>query len=184
MWKWLGGCLVVVVILIVVGSLWMYQTMQSSLSADGSARVTVAASPSRVFASLADGDSILTWMSEGNTVTASRRGPLVPGDTLRIEMRSTPGMPSQRMRWQVKEVVPDRLLVFQLLTDGSQPIMAIRRDSLAVKGDSTMLVSTLVPGTGGKPDGVLGFGSDLMLSMLRMQSKLDLDRLKARLERR
>ena len=184
MWKWLGGCLIVVVVLIIVGFLWAYQTMQSSLSPDGSARITVAATPARVFASLTHGDSVPTWMAQGNTVTPSRHGPLQPGDTLRVQMRATPGIPSQQMIWHVKEVVPDRLIVLRLVADTSQMIVGMRRDSLVAMGDSTMLVSTLVSGASGKPDGLLGLGSDLMLSMLRMQSKLDLDRLKARIEQR
>lgn len=195
MWKWLGGCLVVVVVLIVVGFWWTYQTMQGSLAPDGSARIAIAASPARVFASLAHGDSVTTWMAQGNRVTTTRRGPLVPGDTLRVEMRSTAGMPSQRMSWHVREVVPDRLIVLQLVSDSAQRIVGIRRDSLVAAGDSTIVVSTLTSptsdsrgtppaGAKGKRDGLLRLGSDLMLAMLTMQSKLDLDGLKARIEKR
>src|SRR5687767_13698309 len=98
------------------------------------------------------------------------------------------------MRWVVKDVVPDRVIVLQLLVESTQPTMAIRRDSLLAAGDSTIIVSTLVSpmidsvratGSDGKSKssgGLLGLGSDLLLSMLRMQSKLDLMRLKSRIE--
>jgi len=192
--KWIGGCLLIVILLI-VGSLWWgYQTMQSSLSPDGSATVTIAGTPARVFASLANGDSIQSWMASGSSVSASRHGPLEVGDTVRVEMQPGRGMRVQRLVWVVSEVVPDRALGLELRTDTSTRVMALRRDSLVATGDSTRLVSTVVSpmmdsltsardSQGKKSAGrMAGLTADLLLSAFRMQSKLELLRLKAMVE--
>jgi hypothetical protein len=196
MWKWLGGCLVVLVVLIVAGSWWGYNAMKDNLSPDGTERIMIGASPSRVFASLANGDSVLKWMAEGNSVSTSRRGPLAVGDSLRVGLRTTFGMPTRSTIWEVTEVRPDTLLALRLMSDTSHRVMAIRRDSLSAVGDSTAIVSRVVSPMldsmgrgqatpGGKPaSSVLGLTSDLVLSALRMQSKLDLLRLKAHVEGR
>lgn len=192
--KWIGGCLVVVVIFVAAASWWGFRAMKDSLAPDGSAVVMIGAPPSRVFASLAHGDSVATWMARGNTVTASRHAPLVPGDTLRIQMKVMIGSAGQQLHWQVSEVEPDRLIVLRLLSDTSDVVVAIRRDSLTAVGDSTRIVSRLVSPmidsitaagaktADGKSDGMMDMTSNLMLSMFRVQSKLDLLQLKARIE--
>jgi uncharacterized protein YndB with AHSA1/START domain len=195
MWKWLSGCLVVVVLLVAIG-LWRgYTMMHESLSPDGSVRVTIAASPSRVFASLANGDSAATWMARGSIVTSTRHGMLVPGDVIRVATHSVLGMPQQRLTWQVREVVPDHLLVMQFIPDTSTRIMAMRRDSLTAKGDSTVVISRVEspkldslrkarPDAGDSLAQPLNrVASDLLLTMIRMQPKIDLMRLKARVEK-
>ena len=194
MWKWLGGCLLVVLVLIVGAMVFAYRTMKESLGPDGSATVTIGATPARVFASLAHGDSLATWMAQGNTVLTSRHGPLVPGDTLRIEARTGFGAPEQRMTWIVKEVVPERLLVLELEGGTTHRVVATRRDSVSAAGDSTRVVSRVVSalldsiGTGtGKAKGKSGegmgpFTPELLVSMFRMQAKLELMGLKARIE--
>ena len=182
MLKWVGGCLVVVVVLVIGGAWLGLRTMRESLAPDGSARVAIAATPERVFASLADGDSAATWMAQGNTVTTSRRGRLQPGDSIRVTLRRTLGMSPEPMIWQVMEVVPDRLLVLQLRSSSSPAGMAIRRDSIATAGDSTIVLSRL---TSTLPDSVKSSTTaEMLMSMFRMQSKLELETLKARLERR
>jgi uncharacterized protein YndB with AHSA1/START domain len=192
--KWIGGCLLVVILLI-VGSLWWgYQTMQSSLSPDGSAAVTIGGTPARVFASLANGDSIQAWMASGSSVITSRHGPLQVGDTVRVEMQPGRGLRVQRLLWVVSEVAPDRALGLELRTDTSTRVMALRRDSLVAMGDSTKLVSTVVSpmmdslanvrNSDGKKSGgrIADLTADLLLSAFRMQSKLELLRLKAMVE--
>jgi len=189
--KWLGGCLLVALALIVAALWWGYNSMQSSIEPDGSTSVMIGASPSRVFASLADGDSVATWMAQGNTVRTSRRGPLVTGDIVRIEMGTPGGIANQSASWVVAEVIPDRLVVFQLLPDSIQGVAAIRRDSISAEGDSTKLTSRLVSPLidqvatdeqGRREGGVYGLTSKLMLSMLRMQSRMELMQLKAHIE--
>ena len=72
--KWFGGCLVVAVVLILVGAWFGMRTMKKSLASDGSASVTIGAPPSRVFASLANGDSMRLWMAPRGRFVVSRHG--------------------------------------------------------------------------------------------------------------
>jgi uncharacterized protein YndB with AHSA1/START domain len=193
MWKWLGGCLVIVVLLIAAATWWGYQAMQNQLGPSGAATVTIAGSPARVFATLADGDSASTWMAAGNSVTTTRRGRLVPGDILRVVMRATVGMPPQHLNWQVSEVVPDTLLALELRPDTGTVVLATLRDSLVSAGDSTSIISTVLSpmmdsissrtSGKGKTGGILaGATANLMLSAFRMQAKLDLLQLKSHIE--
>ncbi len=159
--------------------------MQSSLLPDGSASVMIAGSPNRVFAWLANGDSVPAWMAQGNTVTTNRRGQFIPGDTLRVEMGAGT-IAKQSVTWQVTEVVPDKLIAWRMRNDTSERRLLIRRDSLSVEGDSTKVVSRLVsPLTEQRDDSgsaALGLTGKMMMSMFRMQSKLELMQLKARVE--
>ena len=194
MWKWLGGCLLLIIVLIAGAMIWGYRAMKESLAPDGSASVTIAATPGRVFATIGHGDSAVTWMAQGSTVLPSRHGPLVPGDSLRIETNTRLPAPQQTMIWRVKQVVPDQLLVLELLSDSTHGVIATRRDSLAAVGDSTRVVSRILSSmidsmTAGQKkaeaksrDGLSGMAPDFLLAMFRMQSKLELTRLKGRIE--
>src|SRR6187402_373817 len=103
MLKWIGGCLVLVVVLLAGGSWFAMRTMRESLAPDGSARTAIHAPPERIYSSLTDGDSIKTWMAQGNTITTWRHGPLVVGDSIRVELRRTLG--TQRpMMWRGSEL--------------------------------------------------------------------------------
>lgn len=193
MLKWLGGCLVVAIILVVGGSWWAYRTMKETLSPDGSARVSIAATPHRVFASLADADSIQTWMGQGNIVTTTQHGPLIPGSRIRISISSRAGIAQQPMDWIVRQVVPDQLVVRELVTDKGIRA-ALRRDSLAAFGDSTIVISNIVSPMidsvvtarqnekGKTTSPMAGLSGDLMLSMFKIQSKLELETLKSHIE--
>jgi uncharacterized protein YndB with AHSA1/START domain len=193
MLKWLGGCLAIVIVLVIGGSWWALHTMRKSLEPDGSARVAIAASPQRVFATLANADSAMLWMGQGNTVSVSQPGPLVPGSRIRIAIRTRTGLPQQPMDWIVREVVPNQLVVRELVTDKGQRA-ALRRDSLAAAGDSTIVISNLASpimdsivvarqkAKGDSSTGMAGVTADLMLSMFRIQSKIELETLKAHIE--
>ncbi len=181
MLKWIGGCLVVAVIIIGGGSYFAMRTMKESLSPDGSVRIAIAAPPARVFASLANADSAATWMAAGNKVTANRHGPFQVGDSVKVEMRSALGMKPQPMIWVITDLTPDQRIVFQLGTQGrTQTVAATRSDSLVAKGDSTVIVSRFASTL---PDSAKAKStSDLMLTMFQLQSKLELESLKARIE--
>jgi hypothetical protein len=62
-------------------------------------------------------------------------------------------------------------------------LTAVRRDSLVAKGDSTSIITLL---TSSQLDSLSrdksNVSGDMMLSMLRIQSKLELDVLKGRIE--
>jgi uncharacterized protein YndB with AHSA1/START domain len=166
--------------------------MKESLAPDGSASVTIAAPAARVFATMGHGDSAATWMAQGSTVLPSRHGPLVAGDSLRIETSTRLPAPRQAMIWRVKEIVPDQLLVLELLSDSTHRIIATRRDSLSAAGDSTRVVtriiSSMIDSVSGADkkaksrDGLAGMAPEFLLAMFRMQSKLELERLKGRIE--
>ena len=101
------------------------------------------------------------------------------------------------MTWRTKEVVPSKLLVLSLRDDSTGAVLAMRRDSLVSLGDSTMIVSTLAspmldslrggseeksPGKAG--GAILDMSSKLLVSGMRMQSKVELTRLKNHIEGR
>lgn len=194
MWKWLGGCLLLIIVLIAGAMIWGYRTMKESLAPDGSASVTIHATPERVFASIAHGDSAATWMAQGSTVLPSRHGPLVAGDSLRIETQSRIPAPQHAMIWRVKEVLPNQLLVLELLSDSTHGILATRRDSISAVGDSTRVVTKIISSMldsvttaqnkskAKSRDGLTGMAPEFLLAMFRMQSKLELMRLKGRIE--
>ena len=182
MLKWLGGCAVVAVILIVGGGYYAMRTVRESLSPDGSARVAIHAPPERVFASLESADSAVTYVSVGNKVTISRHGPLRVGDSMKVELRATLGMKQQPMIWIVREIIPNQKIVFELAAMGERDVSAIKSDSLFAQGDSTIVVSRL--GFQLPDSSKASATSDMMNTMFQMQSKLELESLKARIEGR
>jgi uncharacterized protein YndB with AHSA1/START domain len=182
MMKKLGGCLLVAVVLLGVGMWYALRTVKESLGPDGIARVTIAASPHRVYSSLSDGDSVATWMAPGSIITTSRHGPLAAGDLIRVQIRNAFGPAKRPITWRVSELVPDHLVALDLMDEKNPRPIASRRDSLIATGDSTMvmtLVSSSRPDTAGSSSALAG---DMMLSMFSVQAKLELQSLKARLE--
>ena len=179
MLKWIGGCLIVAVILIAGGSFFAMRKMRESLSPDGSARVAIHAPPERVFASLSSADSAASYMAAGNKVTTSRHGPFQVGDSIRVEIRAAFGKP-QPMIWVVKEIIPDQKMVFELGAVGATGMSATRRDSLFAKGDSTIVTSRFATPL---PDSAKSSSTiDLMRTVFQIASKLELESLKARIE--
>lgn len=189
--KWMTGCLIVLIVL--AGMVWWgYRRMAAFAPGSGPLSVGIKAPPARIFASLANGDSIVTWMAQGNIVTVKRHGPLVVGDSLRVQMRSVPGLPQRPLIWTVSKIVPDKLLELEMRADTSRKVMAIRRDTLVAAGDSTVVMSTVSSpmidsvqrtqrDTGSKRL-MLDMTSRLLVSSFRMEAKLELLRLKGRVE--
>jgi hypothetical protein len=93
-------------------------------------------------------------------------------------------MKQEPLVWTVTQVIPDKLIVRQLATRSTQRTMAIRRDSLAqIAVDSTAIISTLVsPLIDSLQRQRTTMTGEMMVSMLRIQSKLELQSLKARIE--
>jgi len=167
MWKWLGGCLLIVLLLAVGGTWWGYQKMQSSIAPDGSVRVMIAGTPERVFGLLSNGDSIGAWMAGGNAVFTNKHGTFIPGDSIRIGMRMQVGPRGEQMTWQITQVVPGQVVARQLISpDPGHKFVADRRDSVVQVGDSTLVVSTTT--TPGPTSSTTS--SVLALSMFRVQS--------------
>ena len=193
MWKWIGVIALCVVVLIVGAMFYGYRT----LTAGGdSVAVTIGASPQRVFASLADHDSVATWRITTTEAAPTQHGRIAVGDTLPVGgSRTSPRR--GRMTWIATDVTPGRVVAFALRNDSTGAIIATRRDSIVAAGDSTTIVSTIAsplmdslrvgngdePVSGGKGT-VLDMSSKLVVSSFRMQSKAELTQLKDRLEGR
>src|SRR5207237_1454160 len=118
MWKWLGGCLVIVVVVIGIGMWSAYRKLSEFGGPNKAETVAIAAPVTRVFASIADGDSLSSWMAEGMGVRASHHGMLVAGDAIDVgaNMRFNIGK-SQAMRWVVSDVNPNQMLALELRSD-------------------------------------------------------------------
>ncbi|HEY4100622.1 MAG TPA: SRPBCC family protein [Gemmatimonadales bacterium] len=191
MWKWIVGAAVALILLVAGAGWYGYHKLTSG---GDSATVTIAASPERVFASLADPDSMAIWMGNGVTITASHHGTVAPGDSLLVQRTARGTSAGNRYTWTVGEVYPSHLLVLQMRSDSSGQIFAMRRDSLVAAGDSTKVISTIASpaidsmragrgDTGSKVQGAaLDVGSKLMVAAFRLMSEAELKRLKARLE--
>ncbi|HVD62071.1 MAG TPA: hypothetical protein VNC11_14460 [Gemmatimonadaceae bacterium] len=188
------GCLVILALL-ALAMWWGYRKM-ASVASGPPPDVTIHAPASRVFASLANGDSIPTWMGRGNVVLVSRHGMVLPGDTISVQLRRAFGGRFERIRWIVSAVVPDKLVVLEVRSDTTGTLLGTRRDSLISMGDSTRVVSNVVvalpdsirraaksdTGTKGSADAMIDMTSRMIFSAFRMESKLDLTRLKTRIE--
>ena len=201
--KWVVGCLAVGVALVGLVVWLVYSKYKTFTGAGPSVSVVIAAPATRVFASMADADSLREWRAETTGISSTRRGLLRVGDTVRILSRTirvgsrTSGSDStERLADHVvTALVPDRLLVFEARDDSSGATMIVRRDSLVARGDSTEVISTiLVPVTDSMrarldtanrgQRAMLDMASRLMISIVRMQFGVELERLKERIEGR
>jgi hypothetical protein len=152
----------------------------------------IKATPERIFASLSNVDSLSTWMSPGLEFRTSRKGALVAGDSLLLVQRRDS---QPRTAWLVDTIVPNTVIAMRMVAidRGKSMVMFRRRDSLAVSGDSTLVISTVVStmmdsltATAGQKGGVAGGIMDMASTMgsagARMQAEQDLKRLKLRIE--
>jgi len=195
MWKWIGGCLLVCVALIAIG-LWQgYRQLSKFGSSNGTETVTIGAPPSRVFASLANSDSLSTWMAERTGMTAGHHGMLVVGDSLLGEMRLRFKVGNTPTKWTVAALTPNQFLSLQLRSDSTRRLVAKREFTLTAKGDSTQVLSAvsapMLDSIGTKrsdtinaSEAAVNMTSKLLTSALRLQSHIELERLKARVEGR
>lgn len=193
MWKWIAGG-VAVLLLLVIGT--CYFGLKKFSEGGGSTVVMIGASPDRVFASLADPDSLTTWVDVGSMVESSRHGLLQTDDSFRIARptRKT-GVGGDITTWRVVESVPGRSLTLRLANDSLGRVAIISRyDSLSAVGDSTRLSTTygaeIVDSTrrstrdsGKGQSAMLGFAQKMIVAALRLATETDLQRLKARVEK-
>jgi uncharacterized protein YndB with AHSA1/START domain len=190
MLKRLGiGCLVIVVLL-VAGVWFSYRRM---VAGGDTTSVTIAASPARVFASLANHDSLSTWLPRRRG-PSGRHGAFAEGDTARIDSSSFAGRQSRSL-WIVTALVPDRVLELQLRSDsrGRGMSVATRRDSLFAVGDSTTVITRVTSGIadgvrvyadGQAEQAVLDGSSKMAAGGLRMAAEAELKLLKSHIEGR
>src|SRR5258708_24746810 len=115
--KWVLGILGVGVVFVCVAAWYGYRKLQS-FAGEGPSSVTIGAPASRVFASIADADSMKKWRSEGLGIRASRQGRLAVGDSLVVQNRSSTTTSSRRMNstWVVTAEIPDVLVALEIRT--------------------------------------------------------------------
>jgi uncharacterized protein YndB with AHSA1/START domain len=193
MLKWiLGGCATLILIACIFA--WIgYRKLKTYANEGPAATVTIMASPHRVFASLADPDSMADWRMDGAQMTAAHKGLLKAGDTLvvRNATQSSTGRPA-RLNWVVTVVTMDQLVAFEAVDTAGHAMMT-RRDSVIGVGDSTRVISTIaapmmdsIQARSGKSgpvaQGVMGMASTAMIAALRMSSDMELKRLKIMIE--
>jgi uncharacterized protein YndB with AHSA1/START domain len=188
MLKWILGCLGLIVV-VVACALWFgYRKLQTFADLPPVATVTIAAPPSRVFASLASADSMTTWMTQGTQVTSPRHGLLMPGDTVMI-VGTVKDTLHKRAMWIVTSVVPDKLFAIEMRNEGTGAVGISRRDSLVAVGGSTLVASWFAMDSlrtmkreKGAAGAVIDMTGKLVLSALRLEANGELKRLKARIE--
>src|SRR5688572_28704747 len=130
MLKWIAGCLGLIVVVVGFGLWFGYRKLRTFADAPPISTVTIQAPASRVFASMADVDSMTEWRAEGLGIRSSRRGLLRQGDSLVIQSRSTGDDPPMRATWVVSAIRPNKLIALEALNDSTGAIMFTRRDSL------------------------------------------------------
>ena len=195
MWKWLGGCLLIAVVVIAIGVWTGYRKLSQFSGPNKPETVAIAAPPSRVFASIANADSLSVWMAERLGVRVSHHGMLVPGDTIQMNanMRFNVGKGRQASSWVVSDVKPDQMLALEMQGDRTKGIVAQRQYNLSAKGDSTLITSFVsTPGldsmiahrgdTIKASDAFMSGATKLMMASLRMQAHRELQLLKAHIE--
>ena len=193
MWKWIGGGLAVLALILASTCYYGYKQMTA---AGGTLTMTIGGSPERVFASLATPDSMAAWVASAKVTRPIGKGMLVAGDTLVLDDPGRRiGGSRQNMDWVVREIVAPYLLVLEMRPDTGKvnSTLMLRRDSLVAKGDSTMLVTTFstpfmdsvgtATADSSRMGGAIVAGaSKVMVGALRLVHEADLKRLKARVE--
>jgi len=181
------------VVLLGIGLWTGYRKLASTGAGRGTDTVTVGAPVARVFASVAHADSLAGWMADRRGVSAGHHGMLVAGDTLHIESRIRLSAGMRRLKWTVSEVRPNQLLALQLRSDSIGELIATRELRLGAKGESTFITSAITApivdsiragrsDTLKSSDAYLDAASKLLISALRLQSHLELEQLKSRVE--
>lgn len=188
MLKWIGGGCLVLVLIVGVLMYVSYRKMSEIADEGPAVSMMIGAPPARVFASLANSDSLPTWHG-GSSSRTSRQGMLASGDTLFDTVRdSSPG----RMAWIVDTVIANQLIAMRAVNLASGQILFRRRDSLTAVGDSTRVTSmasmwmmdSVAAGRarGGVSGGIMNAATRMGVAGLRVQVQQDLERLKRRIE--
>jgi hypothetical protein len=97
------------------------------------------------------------------------------------------------MKWVVAEIRPDQLFSMELRSDTTGRIVATRQFTVAAKGDSTLVTSSVTTpaadairaqktGNVKQSDAWIAGLSKMMMASLRMQSHLEIEQLKQHIE--
>lgn len=120
---------------------------------------------------------------------------LVTGDTLHVETRLPLSSGMRRLKWTVSDVRHNQLLALEMRSDSIGELIATRQLTLAAKGESTFVTSAITapivdPVRAGRSDTLkssdayLDAASKLLISALRLQSHIELEQLRTRVEGR
>jgi uncharacterized protein YndB with AHSA1/START domain len=191
--KWLGGCLLIGLVVVGIGVWSMWRKLIPYSGPNGPETMVIAAPVSRVFASIANADSLSRWMTPGLGVRAAHHGMLVAGDTLKIGANGRLTFGAEPMKWIVVDVRPDQLLSLELRSDSTGKIVATRQFMVAAKDDSTLVTSSVSTpvadsirarhsNTLKQSDALIAGLSKVMMASLRMQSHLEMEQLKQHIE--
>lgn len=196
MLKWILGALALIVI--AVGGTCFYGYRQLTSGGD-TITMTMAATPERIFASLATPDSMALWLSSSEVLGPFGKGLLAVGDTLRFKgtRRGADSTSGVRVSgdWVVREVRAPYLIVLEMRADSAdrRHVLLLRRDSLVATGDSTTLVTTFTAplldslqattrDSSKVGSSILGGATKMMIGAMRLGTEQELKRLKARVE--
>lgn len=190
------GWMLLVILLVIFGTCWF--GFRKMTAGGGVMESTIAAPIDRVFATLADPDSMLVWMHPGTRISPLGGGQLLVGDTLRIvPPGDTTTVTGTRMLWRMVEVIPPTRLVMALETDsighGNSTVAVITDSLIAIGTDSTrritMFHSPMIDSAAAVAadssrfaGALLGAGQKMMIAGMRMVAEGEGRRLKARLE--
>lgn len=188
MWKWIGGGCLIIVVLVCILIYGSYKTMSKIAAGGPSVSVTMAATPQRVFAALANADSQSVWRLPNTVTRISRKGMFAIGDTIFMPSRDT----ISEMAWIVDTVVTNQLLAVRGVALRNGMVMFRRRDSVFAVGDSTTVMATTTAmmsdsaakysARGGVVGGMASMASTMGIAGMKIQAEQELKQLKRHLE--
>src|SRR3954467_14403420 len=111
MLKWILGCLGLIVVVVACAVWYGYRKLQTFADKPPVSTITIAAPPSRVFASMASADSFETWT--GATVVKSPHGLLKTGDTVMM-VGGVTDTATKRAMWVVSALDPNKLIATEM----------------------------------------------------------------------
>ena len=170
--KWIGGCLGIGLALVLGVCYFAYKQVKG-FAGEGTPAIVIHVPAKRVFANIANADSLTEWRTEGLGIRSTRKGLLRAGDTVVMQMRGRMGGDASRATWIVSDVKPNQLLAMDMLNNRGT-IVATRRDSIFAMGDSTMLVSEFNPLGVKSGDSVSDTSGGLAMNMMRLASRAQL----------
>ena len=182
-------------VLLGIGLCTGYRKLKSSGAGHGTDTLTIGAPVGRVFASVAHADSLSGWMADRRGVSAGHHGMLTVGDTLHVETKVPLSSGMRKLKWTVSDVRHNQLLALEMRSDSIGELIATRQLTLAAKGESTFVTSAIAApivdsiragrtDTLKSSDAYLDAASKLLISALRLQSHIELEQLKSRVEGR
>ncbi len=191
MLKWILGAIGLLIV-ILAGTCWYgYKKLTSG---GDTARVAIASNPDRVWRYLTMPDSMRAWQDSGTTISVSSDSALAVGDTVLMasQGRSGPAETSRRMLWIVTRLDSPTVVVWAARDDSTGVEILRRTDSVAVEGDSVIVLSRFATpltdslragdSTGALAGKFITGAGKLATSAMRTMAESELGRLKVVLE--